>query len=68
MSVSTQTAADPNTIRTIPTSSNPVNPDRVAQLLAAEWERFAASTPQSAAAYQRALKSLPLGVPSSFQH
>lgn len=68
MSVSTQTAADPNTIRTIPTSSTPVNPDRVAQLLAAEWERFAASTPQSAAAYQRALKSLPLGVPSSFQH
>jgi len=70
MSVTTQTTplADPQTVRTVPESSTPLDPGRVASLLAGEWERFAAQTPGSAAAYARAVKSLPLGVPSSFQH
>lgn len=69
MSVTTQTSvADPHTVRTLPESSQPIDPARVAALLTAEWERFTAQTPGSAAAFERALKSLPLGVPSSFQH
>lgn len=70
MSVITQTTplADPNTVRNVPDHSTPLDPGRVASLLAAEWERFTAQTPGSAKAYERALKSLPLGVPSSFQH
>jgi glutamate-1-semialdehyde 2,1-aminomutase len=41
---------------------------RVAALLAAEWERFAATTAGSAAHHARASVPLPLGVASSFQH
>jgi len=61
-------ANDPATWRHVPTSSTPVDPDRVAALTAAEWERFAASTPASAEHNVRASRSLPLGVTSSFQH
>ena len=61
-------AHDPATWRTMPASSTPVDADRVASLLAVEWERFTASTPASAEHNVRASKSLPLGVTSSFQH
>ena len=61
-------AHDPATWRNVPASSAPIDPERVAALLAAEWERFAATTPGSAAHHARALGPLPLGVPSSFQH
>ena len=64
----TLTANDPQTWRVLPSTSTPLNPDRVAKLLAAEWERFSASTPGSAAHNVQASKSLPLGVTSSFQH
>ncbi len=61
-------AHDPATWRNVPASSAPIDRERVAKLLAAEWERFAAQTPGSGAHHARALGSLPLGVPSSFQH
>jgi glutamate-1-semialdehyde 2,1-aminomutase len=59
---------DPQTWRSVPDSSEPIDPQRVAALLAAEWERFAAQTPESARHHVRALGSLPLGVTSSFQY
>lgn len=61
-------AHDPATWRVVPASSAPLDPARVQTLLSAEWERFSAITPQSGAHHERALGSLPLGVPSSFQH
>jgi glutamate-1-semialdehyde 2,1-aminomutase len=61
-------AHDPATWRNVPASSTPVDPAKVETLLAAEWERFTAQTPGSAAHHDRATKPLPLGVPSSFQH
>jgi len=45
-----------------------VDPQRVAELLAAEWERFSARYPASGEHNIQASKSLPLGVTSSFQH
>jgi glutamate-1-semialdehyde 2,1-aminomutase len=66
--MSTWPAHDPAGWRTLPTTSTPVDPERVQSLLAAEWERFTASTPASAEHNVRASKSLPLGVTSSFQH
>lgn len=61
-------AHDPATWRNVPASSTPLDSARVGALLAAEWERFSATTTGSAAHHQRATGSLPLGVPSSFQH
>lgn len=61
-------ANDPATWRHIPASSEPLDHARVQSLLDAEWERFSATTGGSAAHHSRALGSLPLGVPSSFQH
>jgi len=61
-------ANDPATWRVVPESSSPLDPGRVASLLAEEWERFTGSTPESGAHNVRASKSLPLGVTSSFQH
>jgi glutamate-1-semialdehyde 2,1-aminomutase len=61
-------ANDPATWRHVPSSSTPVDKGRVESLIAAEWERFAASTPGSAEHNVRASQSLPLGVTSSFQH
>ncbi|MBP6994662.1 MAG: aminotransferase class III-fold pyridoxal phosphate-dependent enzyme [Phycicoccus sp.] len=58
----------PGTRRWLPETSQPVDPGRVAQLLAAEWERFTASTSASGAHNSRAAATLPLGVTSSFQH
>lgn len=54
--------------RWTPSSSAPLDPDRVTQLLAQEWRLFHASTPNSADAHRSALDFIPLGVPSSFQH
>jgi len=61
-------AHDPATWRTLPGTSTPISPDRVQDLLAQEWKRFESLTPGSAAHHARAQKSIPLGVPSSFQH
>ena len=56
------------TYRFVPSTSTPVSPERVAQLLKAEWELFTKQTGKSAEESRRALKSLPMGVTSSFQH
>lgn len=64
----TSTPNDPATWRHLPATSTPVDHSRVAQLMEAEWERFATSTPGSGEHNARASKSLPLGVTSSFQH
>jgi len=56
------------TYRFVPSTSTPVSPGRVAELLKAEWELFTKQTGKSAQESRRALKSLPLGVTSSFQH
>lgn len=61
-------ANDPATWRNVPATSTPLDHELVASLLAAEWDRFAASTPASAEHSIRASRSLPLGVTSSFQH
>jgi len=61
-------ANDPATWRHLPASSTPVDTARVSDLIAAEWERFTATTPGSAEHNVRASRSLPLGVTSSFQH
>ena len=53
---------DPPTWRNVPASSAPIDQERVAVLLAAEWKRFEEQTPGSAAHHARALQSLPLGV------
>jgi len=57
-----------STFRHVPASSKPVSPERVAQVLADEWELFTKNTSGSAAESERAFASLPLGVTSSFQH
>ena len=56
------------TFRFVPSTSTPVSPERVAELLKAEWELFTKQTGKSAEESKRALKSLPMGVTSSFQH
>ena len=59
---------DPAGWRYVPTSSTPLDTDRVQALLAKEWETFGTRTPGSATHNARASQSLPLGVTSSFQH
>jgi glutamate-1-semialdehyde 2,1-aminomutase len=61
-------ANDPATKRTVPTSSNAVDPTVVEKLMAQEWERFSGTTGGSAAHHARATSTLPLGVASSFQY
>ena len=61
-------ANDPGTYRRLPSSSRPVDPAVVERLLAAEWARFTSWSGESAAHNERASKTLPLGVTSSFQH
>lgn len=61
-------AHDPATWRHLPARTTPIDSARVAALMAAEWERFAAITPASGEHNVRASRSLPLGVTSSFQH
>ena len=61
-------ANDPATRRWLPTTTRPIDKSRVESLLAAEWERFKATTTASGEHNVRASESLPLGVTSSFQH
>jgi glutamate-1-semialdehyde 2,1-aminomutase len=56
------------TFRSVPATSTPISPEKVASLLASEWQLFTKNTKGSATESARALKSLPLGVTSSFQH
>jgi glutamate-1-semialdehyde 2,1-aminomutase len=64
----TMQAPHANTYRRVPTSSKPISPEKVAAVLAAEWELFTKNTKASEAESKRAFESLPLGVTSSFQH
>ena len=57
-----------SSFRHVPASSKPVSPERVAQVLAEEWNLFTKNTKASEAESKRAFDSLPLGVTSSFQH
>lgn len=69
MSTSAQVRAnDRATYRRLPSHSRPLDHARVAELTQAEWARYRQITPGSAAHAARAEKTIPLGVPSSFQH
>jgi len=59
---------DPAGWRKAPASYQPLDPIKVQDLLAKEWERFLATYPRSGEHNTRAKRSLPLGVTSSFQH
>ncbi len=58
----------PQTYRKLSSNSRPLDASRVDKLLVAEWERFAESSFASRIEFDLALDSMPLGVPSSFQH
>ncbi len=62
------TQATANTYRRVPATSTPISPEKVASVLAAEWELFTKNTKASEVESKRAFSSLPLGVTSSFQH
>ena len=59
---------DPATRRSLPSSYSPLDPKRIEELMAQEWERFTEQTPGSAAHQKRAEVPMPLGVASSFQY
>jgi glutamate-1-semialdehyde 2,1-aminomutase len=56
------------TFRFVPSTSVPIDQNRVKEILKQEWERFTKQTGKSAEESRRSFKSLPLGVTSSFQH
>ena len=60
-------AHDRNGWRWSPTKSSPIDPVRVEKLLKLEIEKYKLATPASASAQIRAQRTIPLGVPSSFQ-
>ena len=64
----TMQAPHANTYRRVPATSTPISPEKVAAVLAAEWELFTKNTKASEVESKRAFNSLPLGVTSSFQH
>ena len=56
------------TFRFVPSTSTPIDPKRVEEILKQEWELFTKGTDKSAEESRRSFKALPLGVTSSFQH
>ena len=56
------------TFRFVPSTSVPIDQNRVKEILKQEWELFTKQTSKSAEESRRSFKSLPLGVTSSFQH
>ena len=56
------------THRYVPATSLPISAEKVASILSAEWELFSKTTKASGAENARASRTMPLGVPSSFQH
>ncbi len=58
----------PQTYRKTSNNPRPINHSRVDSLLAIEWDRFSQSSFASRVEFDLALGSMPLGVPSSFQH
>ena len=61
-------ANHPQTFRSVPATSTPVSKTRVAALLDQEWARFKEGTGKSEIESAVAKESMPMGVPSSFQH
>jgi glutamate-1-semialdehyde 2,1-aminomutase len=57
-----------HTFRFVPSTSVPIDQNRVKEILEREWELFTKQTGKSAEESRRSFKSLPLGVTSSFQH
>ena len=56
------------THRYVPATSTPIPAEKIASILSAEWKLFSQLTQGSAAENARACQTMPLGVPSSFQH
>ena len=56
------------TFRFVPSTSVPIDQNRVKEILKQEWELFTKQTGKSAEESRRSFQSLPLGVTSSFQH
>ena len=56
------------TFRSVPNGYEPLNQERVAQLLAEEWDRYKETTKGSSTENDLGVSAVPLGVPSSFQH
>ena len=54
------TAPHANTYRRVPATSKPISPEKVAAVLAAEWELFTKNTKTSEVESKRAFSSLPL--------
>lgn len=59
---------EPQAYRKLPTTPVPLDMARVDALIAQEWERFTHGTLASNQEFKKSLESMPLGVPSSFQH
>lgn len=59
---------DPAGWRQLPATFEPLDPKKIEDLLAKEWDLFRATYPRSGEHNQRSSKTLPLGVTSSFQH
>jgi glutamate-1-semialdehyde 2,1-aminomutase len=62
------TANHPQTFRSVPITSTPISATRVTALLDQEWARFKNGTAQSEIENTVARETMPMGVPSSFQH
>ena len=56
------------TYRNLPVDPQPVSRETIARLMKAEWARFTQDTGKSEIESAVAHQSIPLGVPSSFQH
>jgi glutamate-1-semialdehyde 2,1-aminomutase len=56
------------TFRNVPATSKPLSESKVGALLDQEWARFKEATSGSEKENKLAAQSVPLGVPSSFQH
>ena len=56
------------TFRSTPSSTRPLNSDKVAALLAQEWDSYSKATSSSHTEFDTAARVIPLGVTSSFQH
>ena len=56
------------TYRSTPSTITPLNSERIASLLAREWETYKNTTHSSLNEFDNAQRVIPLGVTSSFQH
>ncbi len=66
--IMTNTVETTKTFRRTAKSTKPIDKARVASLIESEWKKFTSQTKASGIEFERAVKTLPLGVVSSFQH